>query len=409
MPNELQDILGRSAAPKQTLMELLKSAWDNPPQGASLIGILKGAYQGAKLPGDVYQGNVQAGSPEYYNRANDLAGLVTGGSYAMPAVKGGAGMGIRAYHGSPYDFDKFSLKNVGTGEGAQAYGHGLYFAEAEPVAKQYRNQLAGMDVFLNDKRVGTGGQLGNDYNAIAAYQLALGETPESIRKMVKGWGNYQTEAQKKHLVDAFDQLVKEGATAELKPAGRMYEVNINAKPEQFLDWDKPLSAQPHLLPNLHAAGMTPKSLDTSPLAKYGDWGEAQAKYINDVGGKTGSTVYMDAGLRAGGYGRDYGKAATPILREAGIPGIKYLDQGSRDLVGATITQTKKGDWEVSRKADGSSAYFDTRAEAERFAQGTNNYVLFDDSIIDILRKYGIAGAASLPAAASYGEVQRSTQ
>jgi hypothetical protein len=39
--------------------------------------------------------------------------------------------GIRAYHGSPYSFDEFSTSKIGTGEGAQAYGRGLYFAERE--------------------------------------------------------------------------------------------------------------------------------------------------------------------------------------------------------------------------------------------------------------------------------------
>ena len=42
--------------------------------------------------------------------------------------------GIKAYHGSPHDFDKFDLSKIGTGEGAQAYGHGLYFAESPKVA-----------------------------------------------------------------------------------------------------------------------------------------------------------------------------------------------------------------------------------------------------------------------------------
>ena len=45
-----------------------------------------------------------------------------------------------AYHGSPHDFDKFTTEAIGTGEGAQAYGHGLYFAEAEDVAEGYRTQ-----------------------------------------------------------------------------------------------------------------------------------------------------------------------------------------------------------------------------------------------------------------------------
>jgi hypothetical protein len=35
--------------------------------------------------------------------------------------------GINAYHGSPHEFQRFSMDKIGTGEGAQAYGSGLYF------------------------------------------------------------------------------------------------------------------------------------------------------------------------------------------------------------------------------------------------------------------------------------------
>ena len=52
--------------------------------------------------------------------------------------------GIRAYHSSPHDFDKFDLSKIGTGEGAQVYGHGLYFAENPAVSGQggqYWNQF----------------------------------------------------------------------------------------------------------------------------------------------------------------------------------------------------------------------------------------------------------------------------
>src|SRR4029079_2118814 len=52
---------------------------------------------------------------------------------------------IRAYHGSPHDFDKFDLSKIGTGEGAQAYGHGLYFAENEGAATGCRETPAAGD------------------------------------------------------------------------------------------------------------------------------------------------------------------------------------------------------------------------------------------------------------------------
>ena len=48
-----------------------------------------------------------------------------------------------AYHGTPHIFDEFSLSGVGiTGEGATAHGWGLYFAQDEAVAKEYRSRLA---------------------------------------------------------------------------------------------------------------------------------------------------------------------------------------------------------------------------------------------------------------------------
>jgi len=49
---------------------------------------------------------------------------------------------IFAYHGSPHDFNDFKLDKIGTGEGAQAYGHGLYFAENPATAISYREALA---------------------------------------------------------------------------------------------------------------------------------------------------------------------------------------------------------------------------------------------------------------------------
>jgi hypothetical protein len=57
-----------------------------------------------------------------------------------------AAEGIRAYHGSPYSFDEFSTSQIGTGEGAQAYGRGLYFAEREKTAESYRDALTGSRV-----------------------------------------------------------------------------------------------------------------------------------------------------------------------------------------------------------------------------------------------------------------------
>ena len=99
--------------------------------------------------------NALFGGPSWLEQANqqrqkDMANYLQGGVPQLMAdtgvgqdLAGGfAGTttpakGIRAYHGSPYDFEKFDLSKIGTGEGAQAYGHGLYFAENPAVAAEY--------------------------------------------------------------------------------------------------------------------------------------------------------------------------------------------------------------------------------------------------------------------------------
>lgn len=58
-----------------------------------------------------------------------------------------------AYHGTPHIFDEFSLSGVGTGEGAQAHGWGLYFAQNRSVANNYRIALAGSSYTLNGKNL----------------------------------------------------------------------------------------------------------------------------------------------------------------------------------------------------------------------------------------------------------------
>ena len=46
-----------------------------------------------------------------------------------------------AWHGSPYTFDAFTLSKIGSGEGAQAHGWGLYFAQDEIVSRGYKSAL----------------------------------------------------------------------------------------------------------------------------------------------------------------------------------------------------------------------------------------------------------------------------
>jgi hypothetical protein len=113
----------------------------------------------------------------------------------------------------------------------------------------------------------------------------------------------------------------------------MYEVNINASPEQFLDWDKPLSQQPQSIKDI-----IPQLTQRKELGAFGESGRGIYNFVGAWHGRGDVN-------------------ASNALREAGIPGIRYLDQGSRSG-----------------------------------GQGTSNYVIFNPGIVDILKKYGIIGA-----------------
>jgi hypothetical protein len=111
-----------------------------------------------------------------------------------------------------------------------------------------------------------------------------------------------------------------------------------------------------------------------------------------------------------GLGRGTAETATETAAKAGIPGIRYLDQGSRmPTSDFTVWAPRVGRDEqfvVRGPGDVTHAKFNTREEANAFADRenaklnpqTHNYVVFDPGIIDILRKYGLAGGAALGAA-----------
>jgi hypothetical protein len=289
-------------------------------------------------------GKLQQYGNEYYDAGPaTLAALGTIGAPAaaggvpLGALGSGVGKGIRAYHGSPHDFDRFDLSKIGTGEGAQAYGHGLYFAENPAVAQNYKEGLVDRvltpaqgiaDNIMNT--VGYGREKGIDY---LRTQL---ERNQNLK-------NFPVSA------DEYRQAIKLLETGWEAPKGRMYEVNINAAPEQFLDWDKQLSAQPQAVQEL-----------ISNIPQIARQQKFQTEFLGPEKGVTGSGIYRMAS-------QEFPNVASETMREAGIPGIKYLDQGSRTA-----------------------------------GQGSSNYVLFRDDIIDILRKYGLAGLAPAAGVAAVG-------
>lgn len=257
----------------------------------------------------------------------------------------GRRIGFRAYHGSPHGYDKVDLSKVGTGEGAQAFGHGYYAADLESLGKTYRDQTsAGTFKTANGAVFNPQRELQALPVRVAANRNGtnLDATIERARQALD-----TVSPNARPLVEA-DLALLERLKAEggISPnPGHMYEVQINADKASMLDWDKPISQQ---TPEVQRALMN------LPTAH---------KIDPDM---TGSAFYESTHLVPGDVTDK--KQASEALRRLGIPGIQYLDGGSRAA-----------------------------------GEGSRNYVVFDDSLIEILRKYGLLPVAG--GAAAYGATQ----
>jgi hypothetical protein len=244
---------------------------------------------------------------------------------------------FRATHGTPHEIEgKFTLNKIGTGEGAQAFGWGLYFAESEKVGKYYKTGLATrrlrqnleaeFDLYdtadsefnaeLQKSKLFTKGEkalfqalndndwLGYDY-AWQAVKAAIQE-PESIEDAPE-------------VLDALNNL------------GNLYTVEVDAEQADLLDWDKPISEQSQEVQDFA------RSLEFDNLSTI--TGEDVYRAISRNQGPTTTKAERSAADRQ----------TSELLRSAGIPGLRFLDQSSR----------KKG-------------------------RGTRNFVIWDEDAIKIV-------------------------
>ncbi len=309
-------------------------------------------------PRDTAAAAARTGQGEFDTEGNRL---VRGPSTRQQAKAHGAEPSITAYHGSPHDFDKFSMDKIGTGEGAQAYGHGLYFAENEGVAKSYRDTLAarqnpsmpdGSSANMHDPLVQASTAVERHGSRDAAIKAM--EELQRFREESVG-GNKRRLAMSSYAFDQeiLDALKSNAELPTLSTPGRMYEVRIKADPEHFLDWDKPLAQQPAKV--LDALGLKIQSSEGN--YNMWEWTHGGRTYTGEVGkGARPGTVEI-GGKSLGDLLGDSPETAK-ALSESGIPGIRYKDAGSRGQDGA----------------------------------GTRNYVVFDAQMIEILKKYGLVGA-----------------
>jgi hypothetical protein len=223
---------------------------------------------------------------------------------ALMNVMPGGLLGATVWHGSPHRFAKFDASKIGTGEGAQAYGHGLYLAEAPEVAASYQKALSSGKVTPPT----AANAAEKDILDVAAYraQQLGGDLTQGLQYMERNTADSKRVA-----------LIRQLMMRTQKDGGNLYKVDLpDPMIARMLDWDKPLSQQPAVLKALEKHPVMGKESPGWKGAPAGQWERAMSSPS-----RTGEWLYRELG--------DNSAAQTEAARAAGIPGIRYLDGGSR--------------------------------------------------------------------------------
>ena len=270
--------------------------------------------------------------------------------------------GITAYHGSPHSFDQFDIANLGTGNGGQAYGHGIYFTGTEKTAKSYRDALSRKISYDGNPVSSLHPSDSPQARAIHSVARHIADGTDIAKKMIDESSKWRQQADEymqwatenpqhaaearrsaKSFSDVADEIDRLDYSKFSKDSGHMYKVKLNVQPNELLDWDKPLSEQPEVARKLGYASQEEAEQSRNASQPLNHWGNFTGKSLHDkLVSQTGSK-----------------KGAADAMQAAGLKGIKYLDNGFLDPSG--------GD-------------------------PTHNYVMFHHDPIEIKEKYEYGGA-----------------
>lgn len=235
----------------------------------------------------------------------------------------------RAWHGTPHNFDAFNLQAIGSGEGAQAHGWGLYFAERKRTAEKYRKGLSAPNIVLAVEGKKYRWKIKDDWESywvntetgIPADDFEQDHLSRMLRKAegdareedylsaVEEWLQDEnlTEEQKGHLLRQRDEYLN--SEAKLEGMGQLFELEIPDN-DVLLDEQKTLAEQPNIQKMLDAYA-----------EKINDWSFSAADGFPDDW--TGREIYKALSDQLGSS-----RAASEYLNSAGIKGITY--DGRRD-------------------------------------------------------------------------------
>lgn len=256
-------------------------------------------------------------------------------------LKGKDGYAQIAWHGSPHDFDEFDLGAIGSGEGAQFYGWGLYFAKNKEMAKNYKEVLS--NVHETDKSSLFKVDI-PDSKKMLDWNQTLNIQPKEIQEQVIDAINSLDTLQKDAFIKAYRSDHSYNGNSHIKKVNDIYqglENDLNyvgkyeeketlnkivqrnadrlAKKYGFDDWG---SADKNKLKTIIGDNLEKARIELEALTQEDNQKVISYKdNINNLfseGNSFGLNIYKSLSTALGGD-----KLASEYLNEHGVKGITY--------------------------------------------------------------------------------------
>jgi len=254
------------------------------------------------------------------------------------------------WHGSPHNFDKFSTDKIGTGEGYQSFGWGLYFTELKSIAEWYAYKLHRYEIiFTNEANIS---ESSKRYIKDVLNNYTFGDI-EKGKESLRNLSNNITQALAKYNrgeIDGRDdkwaatlnkdkddilQAIKDIDTVAVDFRRKLYKIGLVKPTDQYtwLEWDKPLSVT--TIDKIVLQGKQ----ENIPIEKfiYPDGSVGISLKNRRVLAKSGKILYEGLAFNSG-LGLSQKEASLFLLR-AGIDGVKYP---AESISGGKTSDTAEG-------------------------------------------------------------------
>jgi hypothetical protein len=233
-------------------------------------------------------------------RTGAAQGALNAGRDVLHAISGQAppSQYIRAYHGSPYDWNRVDMSMIGKGEGPLDEGVGLYASSAEAAANWYRGHTTRIRRDMLAEQLRT---IRKDADAAPSQPHPPGRELDWLRRV------QNARRLSEEIRPQLQRLQRQ------HPRGRTYELEIGYPRDSLIEYDVPVYAQqPDVLARMRDVdrGLVD---DFIAAGRDGLDGADGAMFYHAL---SGGTVLDSPSIRGQ-------RAASEALFNAGIPGHAY--------------------------------------------------------------------------------------